>query len=77
MAATTNKQARESRAVLRRIEPGNGEACRACGEIVRFKAKLNLEQVICNVYADRRWLRVEHFHADCYTTAGAPHGPVV
>lgn len=76
MAVTTNAQARESRAVLRRVEPGNSEACRVCGEIVRFKAKLNLEQVICNVYADGRWLRVEHFHPDCYASAGTPHGPV-
>jgi hypothetical protein len=22
-----------------------------------------------------RWNRVEHFHAECYEAAGAPHGP--
>jgi hypothetical protein len=34
-------------------------------------------QMICNVYADGVWQRVEHFHAECYETAGRPYGDPV
>ena len=55
-----------SRAVLRRVEAGNLAICVTCGEQVKFAAKQNKQQVICNVYVDAKWDRVEHFHADCY-----------
>lgn len=68
----------QSRAVLRFIEPGSGAMCAHCDEPVKFKARIKAQQVICNVYVDGRWNRVEHFHADCYDTAGLPYGvPVV
>ena len=63
-----------SRAVLRAIEPGSGVTCRECGDPVKFRAKVRLQQVICNVYAKGVWDRVEHFHAECYQSAGEPHG---
>jgi hypothetical protein len=63
-----------SRAVLRTIEAGNHANCAHCGELVKFRAKIKAQQVICNVYTDGRWDRVEHFHADCYTEGGEPHG---
>lgn len=63
-----------SRAVVRSIEAGSSVTCAACGEPVKFKAKVRAQQVICNVYVKGAWDRVEHFHADCYTSAGSPHG---
>lgn len=65
-----------SRAVLRDVEPGSTVECALCGERVKFQAKVRHRQVICNVYDAGRWLRVEHFHSDCYDQAGEPHGPV-
>ena len=65
-----------SRAVLRDVEPGSTVDCTHCGERVKFQAKVRHKQVICNVYEQGRWSRVEHFHADCYEQAGDPHGEV-
>lgn len=65
-----------SRAVLRTIEAG-GETvlCAHCERRITFKAKdRRVAQVIANVYVRGRWRRVEHFHEDCYETAGRPHG---
>jgi hypothetical protein len=64
----------KSRAVLRLSEPGCSVDCAHCGERVKFQARLRLQQVICNVYDKSVWLRVEHFHADCYEVAGSPYG---
>lgn len=64
----------ESRAVVRSIEPGSSVLCTHCGERVKFQAKNRLNQVICNVYVDGAWDRVEHFHEACYAEAGAPYG---
>jgi hypothetical protein len=41
---------------------------------VKFAAKTRRHQVICNVYVKGKWDRVEHYHAECYETAGEPHG---
>lgn len=75
MSDTLPKPTLGSRAVLRRVEAGNLALCAHCGEQVKFAAKQNRQQVIANVYVDARWDRVEHFHADCYDTAGEPFGP--
>ena len=66
-----------SRAVLRTVEAGNSAVCVGCGEVVKFKAKLRLAQVIANVYVDGAWKRVEHFHDSCYERVGRPYGSVV
>lgn len=50
--------------------------CTHCEERVKFKAREKLRQVICNVYIDGRWDRVEHFHAECYSLAEEPYGSV-
>jgi hypothetical protein len=63
-----------SRAVERPIEAGNSAVCVFCGDPVKFVARAHLRQVIANVYVDGTWARVEHFHADCYGSAGAPYG---
>jgi hypothetical protein len=63
-----------SRAVERPIEAGNSAICAHCGEPVKFVARAHLRQVIANVYVDGTWHRVEHFHAECYGSAGAPYG---
>ena len=63
-----------SRAVVRPIEPGNSAMCAHCGAQVKFVARAQLRQVIANVYENGTWLRVEHFHADCYDQAGKPYG---
>ena len=63
-----------SRAVVRFIEAGNSANCATCGDMVQFKARVKSQQVICNVYVDGKWDRVEHFHRDCYDAAGQPFG---
>lgn len=63
-----------SRAVIRVIEPGCAATCAKCEEAVKFIARVNGRQVIANVYEDGRWNRVEHFHEECYATAGSPYG---
>lgn len=68
------KAPQQSRAVLRRVDPGNLVVCAHCHEQVKFAAKLHRMQVIANVYVKGRWDRVEHFHAECYPLAGDPHG---
>ncbi|MPY94322.1 MAG: hypothetical protein GEV08_15050 [Acidimicrobiia bacterium] len=67
---------RTSRAVLRMVEAGSYVDCTRCGERVKFQAKMRNQQVICNVYENEAWLRVEHFHHDCYVEAGSPYGEV-
>ena len=64
-----------SRAVQRDIEAGSSVDCAHCGERVKFQAKVRLKQVICNVYEKKRWVRIEHYHADCYVLAKEPYGP--
>ena len=63
-----------TRAVTRLIEPGNSATCAICDEPVKFVAKLQGRQVIANVYADGKWDRVEHFHAECYEQSDSPYG---
>ncbi len=75
--ATTTKTAPQSRAVLRTIEAGCSATCSHCGEPVKFRAKVKCHQVICNVYINGKWDRVEHFHAECYDLAAEPHGEAV
>lgn len=65
-----------SRAVLRDIEAGSTTECDVCGERLVYRAKDRLRQVICNVYADGVWRRVEHYHPDCYESIDEPHGAV-
>ena len=72
--ATATRVAAVSRAVVRRIEPGNLAVCAHCDQPVKFAAKLHKVQVIANVYVDGRWNRVEHFHDDCYAEADSPFG---
>ena len=68
------RPANSSRAVTRNIEAGSSAECAHCGERVKFQAKVKMQQVICNVYVDGQWDRVEHYHAECYAVAGEPHG---
>jgi hypothetical protein len=78
--ATTTKPVKikkVSRAVTRLVEPGSQVDCMHCDERVKFQAKLRHQQVICNVYEKNKWLRVEHFHADCYKKAKQPFGKPV
>ena len=75
MATTTT--ALTSRAVTRTIEPGCSANCAFCDEPVKFRAKVRGHQVICNVYVDGRWNRVEHYHEECYQSAGEPYGEAV
>jgi hypothetical protein len=63
-----------SRAIVRYIEAGNSANCAHCGAMVQFRARVKTQQVICNVYVDGRWDRVEHFHRECYDAAEQPFG---
>jgi hypothetical protein len=64
-----------SRAVGRPIEAGSASECAHCGDRVKFQAKIRAYQVICNVYIDGRWDRVEHYHDGCYREVDEPYGP--
>jgi hypothetical protein len=63
-----------TRAVARFIEAGTMATCPACEQPIKFSARVRAKQVICNVYEDGRWVRVEHYHDACYEGAGEPHG---
>ena len=64
----------QSRAVVRTIEAGSSAMCTTCDQQVKFKAKVKMQQVICNVYVDGKWDRVEHYHLECYDVSGKPYG---
>ncbi len=68
------KEKRESRAVARLIEAGSQVECVTCEVLLKFRARQRDEQVICNVYENGVWQRVEHYHPDCYAEAGQPYG---
>ncbi|MCB0994835.1 MAG: hypothetical protein KDB21_07075 [Acidimicrobiales bacterium] len=70
----TKRPTWKSRAVRRLVEPGNWAECSCCEKAIKFRARERLQQVICNVYIDGKWDRVEHFHDECYDEAGAPYG---
>lgn len=78
MATTTPgkepKTAATSRAVIRPVEAGCMAECPFCQERVKFRARHRDDQVICNVYEDGQWQRVEQYHRECYDEAGQPHG---
>ena len=63
-----------SRAVTRLVEPGSQVDCQHCDERVKFQAKMRHQQVICNVYEKSQWIRVVHYHSDCYKLAKNPFG---
>lgn len=67
----------ESRAVIKLIEAGSSAECPFCGERVKFRARHRDQQVICNVYTDGVWQRVEQYHLECYEQADSPHGEAV
>ena len=76
-SANTSAPARKrwkSRAVSRTVDAGNSAYCAVCDELIKFRARIRAEQIICNVYVKSRWDRVEHYHPDCYEQAGAPYG---
>lgn len=70
--STTKKW--KSRAVVRPVDAGNSAYCAVCGELIKFRARVRAEQIICNVYVKNKWDRVEHYHPDCYQTAEVPYG---
>ena len=70
----TTKTALRSRAVTRPAEAGCSPICVACGQPVKFKAKVRLTHVIANVYVDDHWDRVEHYHSPCSDFIGHPYG---
>ena len=74
MAKAATKTKWKSRAVTRLVEAGSMTECSHCEERVKFRARERHMQVICNVYVDGAWNRVEHFHEPCYHEAGSPFG---
>ncbi len=64
-----------SRAALRPIEAGSYVDCARCRQRVKFQAKIRLMQVICNVYDQGRWVKVEHYHESCYLETDLAYGP--
>jgi len=64
----------KSRAVSRTVDAGNAADCAVCDELIKCRARIRAEQIICNVYVKNRWDRVEHYHPECYEEAGAPYG---
>ncbi len=76
-AEAPTDQTWESRAVLRLIEPGSVAECPQCGDRVKFRARHRDQQVICNVYENGVWQRVEQYHQECYDEADSPYGDAV
>ncbi len=73
-STATKRRKWQSRAVSRTVEAGNAAYCAVCDELIKFRARVRAEQIICNVYVDNRWDRVEHYHPKCYQEAGMPYG---
>lgn len=66
-----------SRAMQRVILQGSDDLCAHCQQEIKFNPKRRTRtRVICNVYVDGRWVRVELYHPQCYGRAGNPYGPV-
>ena len=73
-----------TRAVMLPVEGGsNFQDCNHCDERIKFmspasqKASIHLAGVIiCNVYENGKWDRIEQFHPDCYKEAGGPFGEI-
>ncbi len=72
--SSTGSTAWQSRAVIRLIEAGSAAECPHCMERVKFRARHRDQLVICNVYEDGIWKRVEQYHLDCYADAETPYG---
>lgn len=69
----------DSRAVEKQINAGQRYECAredCTDKAVKFQARRRLRAIICNVYIEGRWDRVEVFHPSCYAAAGQPYGPV-
>lgn len=66
-----------SRAVTRLVNPGSQVDCMHCDERIKFQAKMRHQEVICNVYEKSKWVRVDHYHSDCYKSAKEPFGKPV
>lgn len=64
----------KSRAVSRTVDAGNSAYCAVCDELIKFRARIRAEQIICNVYVKNQWDRVEHYHPECYKKADSPYG---
>lgn len=62
----------QSRAVLREIGPGNTMRCCTCDQWVIYRSKKKQRRIIANVYEGGKWVRVEHFHEDCYAGQYGP-----
>jgi len=73
-SATKTKKKWHSRAVTRTVDAGNSAYCAVCDELIKFRARIRADQIICNVYVANKWDRVEHFHPECYKKAKAPYG---
>lgn len=63
-----------TRAVIRACEAGTTNECAGCGDTVKFVAIKKVRKIICNVYENGKWDRVEIWHPACYEEAGSPHG---
>lgn len=65
-----------SRAISRFVTPGDSRKCDYCEKLIAAGGRKGRQkkQVVCNVYVDGRWNRVEIFHINCYEEAGSPHG---
>ncbi|MGB5760328.1 MAG: hypothetical protein WBM50_25670 [Acidimicrobiales bacterium] len=63
--------------MIKLIEAGSAVECPHCLERVKFRARHRDQQVICNVYVNGVWQRVEQYHLECYSDADSPHGDAV
>ena len=72
-SATKTKKWR-SRAVTRTVDAGNSAYCAVCEELIKFRARIRADHIICNVYVNNKWDRVEHYHPECYKKAKSPYG---
>jgi hypothetical protein len=71
-----------TRVVLKGIRKANGVlpgVCIWCKGGSWFSGPYDTKSraIICNVYEDGRWNRVEIFHLGCYSDAGQPYGEPV
>lgn len=75
--ATVPERTFQTRVVSKPCTAGDFIVCRRCGAEIKYRARTKDREVLCNVYENGAWDRLERFHPACYVGAGEPYGPVV
>lgn len=57
--------------------PHSEEFCEKCDKEILFDTTQRTYRVLCNVYVNDKWDRLECYHPECYEQTGFIHGPIL